>query len=155
MSVSRDARFRCECNTAPSADVYDTMLVTRRELDEAQRLVTWDIGGPGVAAFLGAATIAILAPSLALPLAIAVTVTGVGYSVLKVVAANKAETSQNMASYSRILSKVEKDLAEEGVSALLKYAWLIGKNISGPEYVHEMWEAGQLAIRPDYESDPT
>ncbi|MFE0252247.1 glycoside hydrolase family 18 protein [Streptomyces sp. NPDC059010] len=135
MSVSRDAKFRCECNTAPSADAYDTMLETRRKLDATQGLVTRDISALSVTAFLGAAAIAVMAPSLALPLALIVTVTGVGYSTVKVIANNKAATSQNAAAISRVLSKVEKDLEKEGASALAKYVWLIGKNISGPEYL--------------------
>jgi hypothetical protein len=133
MSVSRDARFRCECNTVPSADVYNTMVETRRKLDEVQGLVTRDLGITGAAALGGVAVIAFLAPEMLPLLALGTFIFGVGLSASKLIADNLADTSENMAAYSRVLSQLEKSLKEEGPAALDRYVWLIGKNVSGPE----------------------
>ncbi|NBE51167.1 glycoside hydrolase family 18 protein [Streptomyces boluensis] len=133
MSVTRDAEFRCECNTVPGAKVYDTMVETRQKIDAAQGIAPRDLGKTGATALAGVATIAFIAPE-ALPLVpLYLLVVGLGIGASKVIADNLADTSQNMASYARVLSRLEKSLLEEGPSAIDHYVWLIGKNVSGPE----------------------
>ncbi|MEU1693009.1 glycoside hydrolase family 18 protein [Streptomyces hirsutus] len=146
MSVTRDAEFRCECNTVPSANVYDTLLETRRMLDAAQGLAPRDLGKTGATALAGVAAIAFLAPEMLPLLALGMFIFGVGLTASKMLADNLADTSENMAAYSRVMSQLEKSLLEKGPAALDEYVWLIGKNVSGPE-IYELLKRPQNIIR--------
>lgn len=146
MSVARDARFRCECNTVPSAKVYDTIVETRRRLDAARGLESRDLGKTGATALVGVASIAFLAPELLPFVALGVFVVGLGIGASKVIADNLADTSASMAAYARVLSQLENSLLEEGPSAIDRYVWLIGKNVSQPEVV-ELLKRPQNIVR--------
>ncbi|GAA2418474.1 hypothetical protein GCM10010420_56190 [Streptomyces glaucosporus] len=135
MSVPSDAGFRCECNTVPDADVFDTMVETWQQLAENQGIATRDVSGGQIAAYLAVAATTLLLP---FPLGLAargliLAVTGVGWLGFTH-SGTKAAVSQNMTEVAGILSKVMKDLKEEGFSALGKYVYLVGKNISYEEY---------------------
>ena len=133
MSVTRDAEFRCECNTVPGSDVFDTMVATRRKLHEGQGLEPRDLSWFSIAAFVGTAAVWVLAPELALSYRLAVAAVGAGLSVLAQSGTSKAGIAENFSDAAGILDKVAKDLVKEGPSALKKYWYLIDKNISGAE----------------------
>ncbi|MFI1952941.1 glycoside hydrolase family 18 protein [Streptomyces xinghaiensis] len=135
MSAPAGTGFRCECNTVPSEDVFDTMVETWQKLGGTQGIAPRDISGGQVAAFLAVAAITLMVP---FPLNLAtrgliLAVTGVGWLGFSG-SGTKDAVSRNMAEAAGILSKVMKDLQEEGFSALRKYVYLVGKNISSEEY---------------------
>jgi hypothetical protein len=85
-------------------------------------------------AYLAVAAISLLVPlPLSLTVRALIWVTGVGLGIaLK--GTSKAAVSQNMAEVAGILSKIARDVQQEGYSAFGKYVSLIGKNISLEEY---------------------
>ncbi|WP_030542877.1 glycoside hydrolase family 18 protein [Streptomyces albus] len=134
MSAPAGTGFRCECNTVPSADVYDTMVETWQKLGATQGIEPRDVTGGQVAAFLAVAAITLLVP---FPLnmvtrGLILAVTGVGWLGFAS-QDTKDAASRSMAAAAKILSKLMKDLWEEGFSALGKYRDLVGKNISKEE----------------------
>ncbi|MFI6862566.1 glycoside hydrolase family 18 protein [Streptomyces sp. NPDC050421] len=133
MSVTRDAKFRCACNTVPSADVFDTMVKTHRTLHEWGGLETRDISWAGIAAFMGVAAVVLLTPEVAISYWLVIAAVGAGHSVIALSGTSRAGVAENFSDAAGILSKVAKDLVDEGPSALTKYFYLIGKNISGGE----------------------
>ena len=134
MSAPSGVGFHCECNTAPNADIFDTMVKTRQQLGETHGLVSRDISGGQVLAYLALGAITLLVPlPLSLTVRALIWVTGVGLGI-GLTGTSKAAVSQNMAEVAGILSKIAKDVQQEGYSAFGKYVSLIGKNISLEEY---------------------
>ncbi|KUM68250.1 glycoside hydrolase family 18 protein [Streptomyces curacoi] len=136
MSEPSGVGFRCECDTVPNADVFDSMVKTWQQLGEMHGLASRDITGNQVAAYLALAAITLVVP---LPVSLAaraliLAVTGVGWLGIAQTGTTKAAVSQNMAEVAGILSKIAKDIQKEGYSAFTKYVYLIGKNISSDEY---------------------
>ncbi|KUL24435.1 glycoside hydrolase family 18 protein [Streptomyces regalis] len=135
MNVPSGVDFRCECDTVPNADVFDSMVETWKKLAKWSDIESRDISAGQVAAFLGVSAITLLVP---FPLGIAtraliLAVTGVGWLGFSN-SGSMDSVSRNMAEAAGILSKVMKDLQAEGFSALQKYVYLVGKNISYEEY---------------------
>jgi hypothetical protein len=130
MSAPTGASFHCECNTAPSKDIYNTMVKTQALL--AQLGVEPRSASGVYLAFVAVGASALIAGTggLATPLAWFVTAVGLAGLALD----NKDSLTQNLSEAAGILSKVTDDVQKEGFSALGKYAWLIGKNISQEEY---------------------
>ncbi|MBL1100581.1 glycoside hydrolase family 18 protein [Streptomyces coffeae] len=135
MSVARDAKFRCECNTVPSADVFATMLATRRKLHELQGLEPRDSVWIGTAACVGLGVLAFLAPQVTLVGVLLMTATGVSLVGLKYMGPSTGKTglAQKLAQAGGIVEYVAKDFLKEGPSILDKYYWLGTKNISKSE----------------------
>jgi len=130
MSAASGAGFHCECNTAPSTDIYDTMVKTREVLGRTG-IEPRDASSVYLAfVAIGATALIVGTGGLATPLAWFVT--GVGLAGLAL--DNKDSLTQNLSEASAILSKVAADVRNEGFSAISKYWWLVGKNISREEY---------------------
>ena len=131
MVAPSGAGFHCECNTAPSADIFETMVKTRQQLS-SQGLGPRDV--TGALAYLAAGAIALVVLS---PLTVAgtliISLTAVGLAGIEL-SSSRPVVAQSMAEAAGILYKVCNDVRKDGFSAIERYRWLIGKNISDEEY---------------------
>src|SRR5262249_41556192 len=94
MSAPIGVGFHCECNTAPNADIFDTMVKTRQQLGGTQGLVPRDVSGSQVLAYLAVAAISLLVPlPLSLTARALIWVTGVGLGIA-LTGTSKAAVSQ-------------------------------------------------------------
>ncbi|MEU6660327.1 glycosyl hydrolase family 18 protein [Streptomyces sp. NPDC046821] len=134
MRVAADAAFRCECNTVPSRDVFNTMLQTARRRDEgAGGIAPRSIGGDILAAFLGVAIAVVLIPEAAITAALTVAVTAAGIVGMGYNAVRKKDSAEKMGTVASIVSKIGDEVRRDGFEGVLKCVWLIGKNISEEE----------------------
>ncbi|MFF2361281.1 glycoside hydrolase family 18 protein [Streptomyces sp. NPDC058122] len=135
MNVPSGVEFRCDCNTVPSTDVFDTMVSTWQGLAESKGIETRDLTGKQIGAVAAVAAIALIfaAPLELVVGGVVLAVTAVGW-MGTTVTGSVTKVATDLAEVGGILAKIAKDVRDEGFDAFKKYYLLVGKNISYEEY---------------------